>query len=103
MPDEEGEFIKMKFDTDLILESFKPLEELEKMQKGAMNIEITKKLEKIVDLLRHTQKGQDTTEDLTIKQKNFKLVTDLQNNYRDGKGLSKGDMLFCNKVWNRYK
>ena len=93
----------MKFDTDLILESFKPLEELEKMQKRAMNIEITKKLEKIVDLLRHTLKGQETAEDLTIKQKNFKLVTDLQNNYRNGKGLSKGDMMFCNKVWQRYK
>jgi len=93
----------MKFDTDLILDSFKPLEELEQMQKGAMNIEITKKLEKIVDLLRHSQKGQETAEDLTIKQKNFKLVTDLQNNYRNGRGLSKGDMKFCNKVWRRYK
>ena len=91
------------FDTDLILESFKPLEELEEMQKQAMNIEITKKLEKIVDLLRHSQKGQETAEDLTIKQKNFKLVTDLQNNYSDGKGLSKGDMMFCNNIWKRYK
>ena len=91
------------FDTDLILESFKPLEELEEMQKQAMNIEITKKLEQVVDLIRHTQKGQETPEELTIKQKNFKLITDLQNNYRDGRGLSKGDMKFCNKVWNRYK
>tara|TARA_Y100000310_G_C20619476_1_gene782471 strand:- start:114 stop:395 length:282 start_codon:yes stop_codon:yes gene_type:complete len=93
----------MKFDTDLILESFKPLEELKKMQKQAMNIEITKKLEQIVDLLRHTEKGQETGEDLKIKQKNFKFVTDLQNNYNDGRGLSKSDMVFCNKVWKRYK
>ena len=93
----------MKFDTDVILDSFEPLKELEKMNKHAMNIRITKKLEKIVDLLRHSQKGQETAEDLTIKQKNFKLVTDLQNDYRDGKGLSKGDMMFCNNVWKRYK
>ena len=93
----------MKFDTDLILESFRPLEELEEMQKQAMNIEITKKLEQIVDLIRHSRKGQETAEELTIKQKNFKLVTDLQNNYREGEGLSKGDMMFCNRVWKSYK
>ena len=97
MPNEGKEFVGMKFDTDLILDSFKPLEELEEMQKKAMNIEITKKLEQIVNLLRHTEKGQETPEDLTIKQKNFKLVTDLQNNYRGGEGLTKEDMMKMSK------
>jgi len=92
----------MIFNTDLILDSFRPLQELEKMQAQAMNIQITKKLEQIVDLLRHTLKGQKTAEDLTIKEKNFKLIKDLLDNYRNGRGLSKGDMLFCNRVWKRY-
>ena len=92
-----------KFDIDLILDSFKPLEELKKMQKQAMNIEITKKLEQVVDLLRHTLKGQKTAEDLTIKQKNFEFVKDLRDNFHNGRCLSKSDMIFCNRVWKSYK
>jgi len=93
----------MKFDTDLILESFEPLEKLNKMNKQLNRDNIKNKLEGLVDVLRHSRKYQETAEDLTIKQKNFKLVTDLQNDYRDGKDLSKGDMMFCNNVWKRYK
>ena len=92
----------MIFDTDLILDSFRPLQELEKMQAQAMNIQITKKLEQIVDLLRHTLQGQETAEDLTIKEKNFKLIKDLLDNYRNGRGLSKADMQSCNRIWKRY-
>jgi len=92
----------MKFDIDLILDSFRPLEELEKMQKRTMNIQITKKLEQIVDLLRHTLKGQKTAEDLTSPEKNFKPIQDLLDSYRNGRGLSKRDMQFCNRVWKRY-
>ena len=98
----EKEYINKILDMDLILDSFKPLKEIEKMSAQAMNINITKKLEQIVDLLRHTLKGQKTAEDLTIKEKNFKLIKDLLDNYRNGRGLSKGDMLYCNKVWKRY-
>ena len=93
----------MKFDTDLILDSFKPLEELEKMQKKAMNIKITKKLKQVVDLLRHTEKGQGTPEALTKKQRDFKFVTDLQLSYNNGTGLTETDMLTCNVIWKRYK
>ena len=92
----------MKFDTDLVLESFEPLKELEKMNKRAMNIRITKKLEQVVDLLRHTEKGQGTPEALTKKQRDFKFVTDLQLSYNNGTGLTETDMLTCNVIWKRY-
>jgi len=93
----------MKFDTELILNSFKPLEGLEEMQKKAMNIKITKKLKQVVDLLRHTEKGQDTSEALAQKQRDFKFVTDLQLSYNNGTGLTETDMLTCNVIWKRYK
>ncbi len=93
----------MKFDTELILNSFKPLEGLEEMQKKAMNIKITKKLKQVVDLLRHTEKGQGTPKALTKKQRDFKFVTDLQLSYNNGTGLTETDMLTCNVIWKRYK
>ena len=92
----------MKFDTDLVLESFEPLKELEKMNKHAMNIRITKKLEQVVDLLRHTEKGQEDDIALTTKQKDFKFVTDLQLSYNNGTRLTETDMLTCNVIWKRY-
>ena len=92
----------MKFDTDLVLESFEPLKELEKMNKHATNIRITKKLEQVVDLLRHTEKGQEDDIALATKQKDFKFVTDLQLSYNNGTGLTETDMLTCNVIWKRY-
>jgi hypothetical protein len=91
-----------KFDTDLILASYNPLKEIEETMKQDKYNKIEDKLNGLVDLLYHTEKGQMTAVDLTIKQKNFKLVTDLRDNFHNGRELSKRDMLFCNKVWKRY-
>jgi hypothetical protein len=93
----------MKFDTDLILESFRPLKELAKMNEQVRYNKIEDKLEALIHLLRNTERGQGSAEDLNIKQKNFKFVTDFRDNFHKGRGLSKKDMLFCNKVWKRYK
>ena len=92
----------MEFDTDLILYSFRPLKEMEETMKRDKYNKTEDKLNALVDLLYHTEKGQMTAIDLTIKQKNFKLVTDLRDNFHNGEGLAKEDMLFCNKVWKRY-
>ena len=93
----------MKFDTDLILESFRPLKELAKMNEQVRYNKIEDKLEALVHLLRSTEKGQTTSEDLTIKQKNFEFVKDLRDNFHNGRSLLKGDMMFCNRLWKSYK
>ena len=90
----------MKFDTDLILFSFKPLEEM--IERDKYN-KIEDKLNELVNLLFSTEKGQKTTEALESKQKNFKFVTDLRDHFHKGRSLSRKDMLFCNKVWKKYK
>ena len=93
----------MKFDADLILYSFKPLEELEKMIEQDRYNKIEDKFEALIHLLRHTEKGQESAEDLNIKQKNIKFITDLRDNFHNGRSLLKGDMMFCNRLWKSYK
>ena len=93
----------MKFDADLILYSFKPLEKLEKMIEQDKYNKIEDKLEELVHLLRSTEKGQRTSNALDAKQKNLKFVTDLRDNFHNGRSLLKGDMMFCNRLWKSYK
>jgi hypothetical protein len=90
----------MKFDADLLLYSYRPLEKM--IEQDKYN-EIENKLENLVYLLRHTEKGQQTAIELTTKQKNLKFVTDLRNNFHNGRSLLKGDMMFCNGLWKSYK
>ena len=61
------------FDTDLILDSFQPLKELTQMNGQAMNIRITKKLQQLADLLRHTEKKQLTARQLEKKRQDFHI------------------------------
>jgi hypothetical protein len=89
----------MKFDADLILYSFRPLEMIERDKYN----KIEDKLEALIHLLRNTEKGQGSAEDLNIKQKNFKFVTDLRAHFHKGRSLLKGDMMFCNRLWKSYK
>ena len=91
--------LAIKFDPDLILYSFRPLEMTERDKYN----KIEDKLEALIHLLRNTEKGQGSAEDLNIKQKNFKFVTDLRDNFHKGRGLLKGDMMFCNRLWKSYK
>ena len=93
----------VKFNTDIIFEAFKPLEKLEKMIEQDKYNTTEDKLNILVNLLHQTEKGQKTAVDLRIKQKNFEFVKDLRDNFHNGRGLSKRDMLFCNNVWKRYK
>jgi len=93
----------MKFDTDLILESFRPLEELTKMNAQANKDNMASKLDKLIDLLRNTQKGQRTAEDLKTKTDNYRLIQDVRQSVLDGETLSKSDMLMCNNLWKKYK
>jgi len=93
----------MKFDADLILYSFKPLKKLEKMIEQDKYNKIEDKLEELVHLLRSTEKGQRTSNALDAKQKNLKFVTDLRDNFHNGRSLLKGDMMFCNRLWKSYK
>ena len=88
------------FDTDLILYSFKPLEKM--IEQDKYN-KIEDKLNELVNLLFRTEKGQQTAIELTTKQKNLKFVTDLRDNFHNGRSLLKGDMMFCNRLWKSYK
>ena len=72
------------------------------MNGQAMNIRITKKLQQLADLLRHTEKKQLTARQLEKKRQDFKFITDLQNSYNDGTGLTQLDMISCNVLWKRY-
>ena len=68
-----------------------------------MNIKITEKIRQLVDLLCHTENGQGTPEALTKKQRDFKFITGLQQDYNSGIELTETDMLTCNVIWKRYK
>lgn len=72
------------------------------MSRQAMNIRITKKLQQLVDLLRHTEKKQLTARQLEQTRQDFKFITDLQDSYNDGTGLTQSDMRSCNVLWKRY-
>ena len=72
------------------------------MSRQAMNIRITKKLQQLVDLLRHTEKKQLTARQLEQKRQDFKFITDLQDSYNDGTSLTQLDMRSCNILWKRY-
>ncbi len=91
----------MKFHTGLILDSYKPLKEMEE-KRTVISFEAKRKLTKLVDLVRATDRDQLNPDELFIKQKNYKLVKHLLEKVLNCESLDRGDMLFCNKVWKRY-
>ena len=90
-----------KFDTDLILDSFKPLKDMEE-KRAVISFEAKRKLTKLLDLVRETEKDQLSPDELFIKQKNYKLVKHLLKKVLDCEPLDRGEMIFCNKIWKRY-
>ena len=98
---EDMEWYIMKFDADLILDSFKPLKDMEE-KRAVISFEAKRKLTKLLDLVRETEKDQLNPDELFIKQKNYQLVKNLLKKVLDCEPLDRSDMLFCNKVWKRY-
>ena len=81
--------MEMKFDTDLILDSYKPLKEMEE-KTAVISFEAKRKLTKLLDLVRETERDQLSPDELFIKRKNYKLVKhllkkvlDTYNHYAD--------------------
>ena len=93
--------MEMKFDTDLILDSYKPLKEMEE-KTAVISFEAKRKLAKLLDLVRETERDQLSPDELFIKRKNYKLVKHLLKKVLDCEPLDRGEMIFCNKVWKRY-
>lgn len=71
--------------------------------KGKMNIDITKKLNMLADLVRDCQHVQETPEGLTRKQTDIGYMTNLLDEYNRGEELSKVNMLICNDMYKRYR
>jgi len=91
----------MKFDPDLVLDSFKPLEKMQD-NTAIVSFEAKRKLERLVDLIRSTPQGQLSADELFIKQKNYRLAKHLMDKVLDCKPLDRGEMIFCNMLWRRY-
>ena len=90
---------KVKFDMNEILHSFKSLEDI--IKKSENNLE--SKLNRLLDTIRGTKKGQSNPDELFIKEKNYSLVKNLLDDFQNGHELTRRDMVYCNKVWSRYK
>ena len=91
----------MIFDTDLVLDSFKPLTEMES-DTAVISFKAKRKLERLVDLIRSTPRDQLSSDELFIKQKNYRLANYLLKKVLDCKPLDRGEMIFCNMLWRRY-
>ena len=90
---------EFKFDPNEILHSFKSLEDM--IEKSENNLE--SKLNRLLDTIRGTEKEQSNPDELFIKEKNYNLVKNLLDDFRNGQELTRRDMVYCNKVWRRYK
>ena len=63
---------------------------------------ISTKLNKLLDLMQHTKKDQASSNELTIKMENYKLVKHFTNKYQNNRRLTRGDMITCNEIWKKY-
>ena len=97
----------MKLNTDLILDSFKShdkhvyLDDTED-DTAVISFKAKRKLERLVDLIRSTPRDQLSSDELVIKQKNYRLAKHILKKVLDCKPLDRGEMIFCNMLWRRY-
>ena len=63
----EKEYINKILDMDLILDSFKPLKDMEE-KRAVISFEAKRKLTKLLDLVRETEKDQLSPDEQFIKR-----------------------------------
>jgi|1_EtaG_2_1085319.scaffolds.fasta_scaffold27737_2 hypothetical protein len=60
------------------------------------------RLNKLLDLIQHTKKDQNNSDELNMKMDNYKFVKYLMNKYQNNQRISRYDMIACNKIWKKY-
>ena len=89
-------------ETDPILDMKVGEEEPDDSDHAVIDFEAKRKLTKLLDVVRSTERGQRTGQDLRAKQANYQMVTELLEKVRNCKSLSRTEMIFCNNTWKRY-
>ncbi len=60
------------------------------------------RLNKLLDLIQHTKKDQNNSDELNMKMDNYKFVKYLMDKYQNNRRISRYDMIACNKIWKKY-
>jgi len=60
------------------------------------------RINKLLDLIQHTKKDQNNSDELNIKIDNYKFAKYLMNKYQNNRRISRYDMIACNKIWKKY-
>ena len=65
-------------------------------------IDYEQRINNLLDLIQHTKKDQNNSDELNMKMDNYKFVKYIMNKYQNNRRITRDDMIACNKIWKKY-